>query len=63
MGYDSGNIVGNLNENGVCTEFDSKNHCAAEDIKIMIKNVECSGTESKFDDCPMEFDTKSCSHE
>jgi hypothetical protein len=27
MGYDSGKLVGNLNENGVCTEFENENHC------------------------------------
>jgi len=31
MDYDGGKIVGNINENGVCTEFESENHCGAED--------------------------------
>jgi hypothetical protein len=57
MGYDTGKLVGNVNENGVCTEFESKNHCADDEVKILVKNVECTGTEAKFSDCSMEYDT------
>jgi len=57
MGYDTGKLVGNVNENGVCTEFESKNHWADDEVKILVKNVECTGTEAKFSDCSMEYDT------
>jgi len=27
MGYDEGQMVGDLNQNGVCTNFKGSNHC------------------------------------
>jgi hypothetical protein len=27
MGYDSGNIIGNMNENGKCSDHEGSNHC------------------------------------
>lgn len=34
MEFDNGKLVGNINENGVCSEFDGSNHCASEDTPI-----------------------------
>jgi hypothetical protein len=30
MGFDSGKLVGNKNENGVCTDFEGEDYCGKE---------------------------------
>jgi hypothetical protein len=45
MGYDGGKIVGNVNENGVCTEFEGDDHCGKDSLPIHMKGLECTGTE------------------
>jgi hypothetical protein len=51
MGYDDGKMVGNVNENGVCREFDGDNHCGPDDMPIHVKGVECVGNEPALKDC------------
>lgn len=63
MGYNNGNIVGNVNENGVCSNFNGDDHCANDETPILLKDVECAGAEMKLKDCPGSGDTDSCSHE
>jgi len=63
MGYDDGNIVGEVNQNGVCSNFKGENHCGKDDAPIVRKDMECQGNEKTFFDCGGNKDTTSCNHE
>jgi hypothetical protein len=41
MGYDSGELVGNPSENGVCADVTGKNFCGDSDMKIAMKDINC----------------------
>jgi len=58
MGYDDGKLVGNVNENGVCTNFNGEDHCASDDVPILLKDIECIGNELKLNECGGSGDTE-----
>lgn len=49
MGYDNGKIIGNQDEQGVCTNFNEKNFCGSGPIHMV--HVKCKGKEAKLDKC------------
>jgi hypothetical protein len=46
MGYESGELIGNPSENGICTNFNGKNYCG--EGKIAMKDIGCQGDELKL---------------
>jgi len=63
MGYDKGKLIGNVNENGVCSNFNGEDHCGNDLTPIHYKDLECVGNELELADCGGIRDTSSCSHE
>jgi hypothetical protein len=63
MGFDAGKLVGNVNENGVCTRYMGKNYCAKEETPILLTNLACTGSEEKLVLCGGDPNTQICSHE
>jgi len=63
MGFLSGKLGGNLEENGFCKTFMDKNHCAPEESAIIATKVTCTGKEKKIDECGALFDTSNCNHD
>jgi len=51
MNFDNGKMVGNINENGVCLEFEGSNHCAPDEIPINYQDLECKGDEATLIKC------------
>ncbi len=46
MGYESGELIGNPGQNGVCTNYNGKNFCG--EGKIAMKDINCQGEELKL---------------
>jgi hypothetical protein len=50
MGYDNGKIIGNVDEQGVCANYNDKNYCGAN-TPIQMVHVKCTGDEVKLGGC------------
>jgi len=51
MGYEDGNIIGSLNQNGVCASFKNEDHCGEDDDPIHLTGVSCRGDEERLMEC------------
>jgi hypothetical protein len=63
MGYEEGQLVGDIEENGVCQNFKGEDHCGDPEQIIARKDMECVGNEANFFDCGGSKDTSGCNHE
>lgn len=62
MGFDNGKLIGDVDESGVCTNFNDKDYCGKDGVPIQMSNVKCKGDEAKLDQCPFIARPKNCGH-
>ncbi len=63
MGFDSGKLIGNVEQQGACSDFNSKNYCGKPNSNINLKDVNCDGTESSLSECASIFSPNDCTHD
>ena len=63
MGFDTGKIIGNVAQNGVCTNYEGKNFCAQNSAPVQLKSVMCQGGESSISECSGTPAGSGCTHE
>ena len=63
MGYLTGNMIGNVDKYGICSNFNGRNYCGTSSIPIHLNQVDCHGSESALSDCHGYSNPEDCNHE
>lgn len=63
MGFLAGNVIGNMDKYGVCSNYEGKNFCGSVNERIHLSQVDCHGSEVSLSDCQGFPNPESCNHE
>lgn len=51
MGFETGDLLGDVGGVGFCADFNDNNHCGKEDQAIAVKDIACLGGEDNVMEC------------
>ena len=63
MGFLTGNVIGNMDKYGVCSNYEGKNYCGMVTERIHISQLDCDGSENLLSDCHGQPNPENCNHE
>ena len=63
MGFLTGNMIGNMDKYGICSNFNGKNYCGRTNDPVHLNQVDCHGSESSISECNGAPNPDNCNHE